>query len=265
MKNKIIIISIISISLITIFIAIVMTSDKAGIEIPDFERYDEHINEIGLNPDDFLPSQKQSLSDYNWEYIKKFNTTDYIIPSFQDVFYSRDWGVSTAVDWDAKPEINPEVYLFESYDMFYLMATFEMPYSYNSTPQEIGFIDIGYSNNFELSCYYSISYMDDDKEYKLQSEVLYLGTGTTIPVKQNTKSIGFNSISNLIYTFTCSALPTEDNNLLNDMYFSVDLDFYMSKTSYTDKIQVGFNEFIISDNRDIYSVIRKSVTYERGM
>ncbi|KFZ27625.1 MAG: hypothetical protein KQ78_00164 [Candidatus Izimaplasma bacterium HR2] len=265
MKNRIIIISVISISLITIFITIIMTSDKAGIEIFNFDRYDEHMIEIGLNPEDFLSSQKQPLSDYNWIYVKEFKDAEYILPSTQNVMYSRSWSISSKVDENAESIINPDVYLFENSNMYYMMATFVIPYSYNSTPQDIGFIDIGYSNNFKLSCYYSISYMDNDKEYLLQNGVLSFVDETTIPIKQNTNSIGFVSLSDLIYTYTCSAYPTEDNDLLNDMYFSVDLDFYMLKNIYVEKVQVGFNEFLVNKNYDIYSVIRKSVTYKGGV
>jgi len=240
------------------------TMDKSGTLKEDLEWYDNEVQKTGIDPNILLPSQKQPLAEQNWNYVDDFYTSDYVNPGIENIMFSRDWTTQRLVNTDVKSQIDPSVYLFRESNMFLILATFKTQYSYNSDPQDIGFIHIGYSNNFEVSCYYSISYLSNSKEYILQRGLLELNEYSTIPIRQNTKSVGFAGMPDLIYTFTCSAYPTDDNDLDNDMYFSLDLDFYTKIDHYSEKVQIGLNEFKLIEAYNKYSVYRKSIRYEGG-
>jgi hypothetical protein len=263
MKLKTVLISLILLGLLAMVILIV-THETSGILVENYDWQDTYIESIGLTPNEFLASQKQTLAEHNYEYLHMFDTTQYIAPSTQEVMFSRNWSHQRLVNEKAESIIDPDVYLFENSDSYYVLATFEIPYSYNSTPQDIGFIDIGFSNNFELSWYYSISYMDKGNQYLLQNGILDSSSGI-IPIKQNMNSLGFLNLSKLIYTFTCQIIPSQDNDLEDDMYLSLDLDFYMLIDHYLDTVQIGFNEFKVNTNYNTYSVLRKSTTYQGGI
>jgi|LGOV01.1.fsa_nt_gb hypothetical protein len=264
MKKELLITSGIVILLIIMVSVLQFTADKAGILKEDLDWYDSKVELAGIDPNLLLPSQKQPIAENEHTYIKDFLTTDYVNPGTNQFSFSRDWSIQGLVNNKVESDTDPTVHLFSFQNSYYIIATFSTDYSYNTLPQDIGFIDIGYSNNFSISCYYSISYISNSEEYILQNGILPLSDASTVPIKQNIHPIGLVFLPELIYTFTFQVYPTEDNDLDKDMFLSLDLDFYTKINHFVEKVQVGFNDFIATKSYNTYSVIRKSVIYEGG-
>ncbi|MBN2540752.1 MAG: hypothetical protein JXB08_04435 [Bacilli bacterium] len=240
-------------------------SDSTGLEVVNLEDYDSYMEEQGLDADGFTSSQKQSLFEQQARYSGDFVSTEYIAPSTNEILFSRDWSLSGSVDRTIECPISPDVFLFSDGNQYIILAKFTVPYSYNTSDTQLGFIDVGYSNNYRLSFSYSISYVKQGIEYQIQSGQLPFVDGTTyIPIHQNRSRIASLSYPELIYTIYGTAIPTEDNDLMDDLYFGIDLDFYFLKSSDQETILIGFNEFSNTYEHDIYTVTRRSIQYDRS-
>ncbi len=241
----------------------IITSEEIGLAITSNDTYDSYFDEQGLDNSEYTPTQKMQIYEYDYQYLTDYINTDYISPSSNPIIFERNWTISSEVDWRNESDFDPDVQLFFDGYHYLTMITFTMPYSVNTAKPEIGYIGVGYSNNFSFSFWYTISVVTEGNEYRLTSESLTLSEDTSmIPIYQNIRSINMLKYPELIYTFFCTATPTIDNDLDEDMYFSVDLDFYIKDTSSEETILIGFNEFSGSTDSNKYTVSRKSVQYD---
>jgi hypothetical protein len=250
--------------LITLVI-IGITYQPPGFQIEEQSFYEERLEASGINKDLLIPTQMQPIAENEMMYIKTFHTEDYTGQTVNPIVFSRNWGSPIRADWDNESEIVPEVYLFENGEHYYaVIASFKVPYSFDTNGGTIGYLDIKHSNNFTVDVWYSISYLEDGIEQRIQSSTLSKLEGLDMfPIYQNTNPIfsGFNK--DLIYTFIIGFNPSLDNDLDVDMYLSTDLDFYFESSSPVDTLQLGFNEFKLPENQSRYQVIRKTVRYRK--
>lgn len=229
----------------------------------DSDIYNEAIIKTGANSDDYTPHQKWVI--YNQEelsYVKKFHQEDYTGISSNPVVFMRDWGEASKIEWDQTLDLETDISLFESDQEYLIILTFELPYGYTTSQNQIGFIDLRHSNNFAISWSQYISYIDEDSEYMLYSTSIYSQNNLEmIPIYQNTTSIQEIIKPSLVYTYIFNVYPTSDNDLDIDMYLGMDIDIYMPKVNANNKVQIGFNEF--KEANDIFLVTRKSIQYRK--
>ncbi|AUD64507.1 hypothetical protein BK011_02000 [Tenericutes bacterium MZ-XQ] len=229
----------------------------------DTEIYSEALIKTGANESDYTPYQTWVI--YNQEdlsYVKKFHEEAYTGLSSNPVVFMRDWGEASKVDWDQSLDLETDISLFESDQQYLIILTFEIPYVYTTSQNQIGYIDIRHSNNFYISSSLHISYVDDNKEYILSATSLFPNNHLEmIPIYQNTTPINQIIKPSLIYTYIFNVHPTSDNDLGIDMYLGMDIDIYMPKPNTNNAVQIGFNEF--KEANHIFLVTRKSVQYRK--
>ena len=234
--------------------------------LPIYEKddlYDEAMLASGYDANDFTPYQSYVIYNQpNLSYVKSFHEEDYTGISVNPIVFERDWGESSFVAWDETLTLDTHVTLFETENRYLIILTFERPYTYSTTQNHIGYIDVRYSNNFQINTSVQISYIDDDNEYVLYSAAVYASSDNgMMPIVQNTKAINDIFKPHLIYTYIINVTPTDDNDLDIDMYLGMDIDIYMLDANANQSVQIGFNEFKLSKQR--FLVTRKSVQYRR--
>lgn len=239
-----------------------LTQEHSGFKIEDLAEYNDYLEEISLDPKGVTPLQKKMIYENRYEYIKDIYKTDYICPSINPLMFSRDWSVR--VNEEEESPIKPIGNLFKKDNHYIIILSFEVDYSYNSNPIDIGYIDILHSNNYYSNSYSTISYVDHEEEYRLSDHYGLIADTSKALISQNQISVEKLIYPKLLYTYFIEFTPSDDNNLTTDMYFECDLDFYISNSVNEEKTMIGFNEFTSNDGYYDFTATRRSTYYNGG-
>ncbi len=224
--------------------------------------YDEYLEDIGVDTF-YLPSTKAYIFDDELLYIKSYNDEAYITPNSQFITYYRHWGIEGIVNQEFETDIEHDVLLFSEGNNYVSIVSFTLPYVYNTADIDLGSLGFGYSNDYDLTVLYSISYLDNlGHEYRLQHQFLQFDELNMVPIEQlRTQATG--EVTEVYYTYYVKAVPSIDNDLDGDLFYSMSIDIYNTIPESEKTIVIGFNK-ISEGSNELYSVKRKRVIYERG-
>lgn len=228
--------------------------------------YDSAVIESGADPQKYTPYQKSLIYEMsNLTYIKDFHEEEYISKSVTPNIFRRKWGTEDIIDINKRLDLDTDISLFEAENEYFIILSFELPYTFNESQNQIGFIDFRYSNNFAIESSLTISYLDNHKENLLYMRYPHnLSTYNDYHITtivQNTAYVNSLTKPNLIYTYVINVIPTTDNDLDIDMYLGMDIDLYLLKQDAYQQVQIGFNYFYEENPK--FLVTRKSVQYRK--